>query len=315
MKLHIVGVDVSKETFDASKSEREVTLLSNDESGFEAFVAWLPADAHVVMEATGTYYLKLATYLFEQGMAVSVVNPVKVSYFAKMRLQRVKTDRTDAGVIRRYGEYDTTSLWQPGAQVFIELNQLDSHLAGLQKDLNRVIGRLEALTQHVTIDTFTLNDLLAQQADLEARVNACEKELVDRTKKHFADLYALLTSITGIGPKTAVMFIVLTHGFNRFPSAKMFAAYLGTTSFISTSGSSVKGSGAITKMGHPRMRQLLYMAALTAKRRNIACQVFADRLKVNGKPPKVIRIAVANKLIRQMFAVCEKQEKYSEVFA
>ena len=68
-------------------------------------------------------------------------------------------------------------------------------------------------------------------------------------------------------------------------------------------------------MGNPRMRQLLYMAALTAKRRNKACVEFAERLAANGKPPKVIRIAIANKLIRQAFAVCLKQQPYSEAYA
>jgi len=111
------------------------------------------------------------------------------------------------------------------------------------------------------------------------------------------------------------MFIVLTRGFTRFESAKSFVAYLGLSSFIKTSGTSVRGSGAISKMGNPRMRQLLYMAALTAKRRNLACQAFAQRLTDNGKPPKVVRIAVANKLIRQAFAVCSKQQPYSECYA
>jgi len=311
----VVGIDVSKETFDVSRGVGEHKWFNNDEEGFAQLMSWLPEDAHVVMEATGTYYLRLANYLYDRQIRVSVVNPAVVSYFARMKLKRAKTDPMDAGVIRLYGEYDDVAPWQPVEKIFIELNQLDSHLVGLQKDLNRVVGRLEALNHCVTINEFTLTDLHTQQADLEQRIKACEKELANRTREHFSDLYDLLMSIRGIGSKTAVMFIVLTRGFTKFPSAKLFAAYLGLSSFLSQSGTSVKGRGGITKMGNSRLRQLLYMAALTAKHHNRACKEFADRLKENGKPPKVIRIAIANKLIRQAFAVCLKEEKYSEAFA
>ena len=311
----IVGIDVSKATFDVAFSAEARAVYSNDPSGFTRFRQALADGDHVIMEATGTYFLKLATFLSEQGITVSVINPAVISYFARMRLVRAKTDRVDANIIREYGCLETLPVWMPTEDVFIELNQLDSHLQGLQGDRNRVIGRLEALQQCARINAYTLEDLQLQLTDLEGRIKQCEKELVVLTEAHFPELLTLLTSIKGIGKKTAIMFIVLTHGFTRFTSPKHFASFLGLSSFIRQSGTSVRGAGGISKMGNPRMRQLLYMAALTARTKNQACKTFAERLANNGKPVKVVHIAVANKLIRLAFAVCLKQQSYSECYA
>ena len=311
-----VGVDISKLTFDAAFSDGRKAAIPMDAEGFETFLAMLSPNDHVVMEATGAYYHKLAHYLHEHAITVSVVNPAVIAYFARMKLTRVKTDTADAEIIRQYAvEQPALALWLPPEDLYAQLNQLDSHLNGLQQDRTRVVNRLEALAQCVVVNAFTQEDLVTQLEDLEARIARCEKELVTLTRAHLPDQLERLTSIQGIGPKTAVMMLVLTHGFTRFSSAKQFAAYVGITSFIRRSGSSVRGAGGISKMGNPRMRQLLYMASMTASRRNRACSVFAERLSANGKPLRVVRIAVANKLIRQAFAVCQKGEMYSECYA
>jgi transposase len=51
------------------------------------------------MEATGKYYLGLATSLHEQGISVSVVNPLRIKRYAQSGLNRVKTDSEDAKII------------------------------------------------------------------------------------------------------------------------------------------------------------------------------------------------------------------------
>ncbi len=317
-ELAIVGIDIAKLTFDAkwrAGDQVQAGHFDNDETGFDQFIARIPANCHLVMEATGTYHLRLATRLHGDGYEVSVVNPAKPAYFARMKLLRAKTDPVDAGALLAYGEYEDLPLWWPVAEIISELNQLDRHLTGLQGDLNRALNRLEALAQRATINRYTQDDLVAQSEDLGLRINQWEREMTRLVLANFAELYELLRSIPGVGKKTAVMFIVLTQAFTCFPDAKRFTSYVGMTSFLKQSGTSVKGAGGITKMGNKRMRQILYMAALTAKKKNKACVEFARRLSANGKPAKVVRIAVATKLIRQMFAVVEKGEMYSEKFA
>lgn len=318
--IHMVGVDIGKATFEAEWCDGRQTYtaqFNNDDAGYRGFLTWLPPRAWTVMEATGTYYLRLATYLSRHRRKVSVVNPAQPAYYARMKLLRAKTDPVDAHVLREYGEAEAAHLpeWRPREARFVELHQLDRHILGLQKDLNQVGNRLEALNQCVEVDAWTQEDLEDQRRDLVARIDRCEHELARRVRTQFPELFDLLTGIPGIGWKSAVMFIVLTEAFTRFPGAKAFAAYVGLTSFVKRSGTSVYVKGAISKMGQARMRQLLYMAAGAALAHNPACRTFAARLKANGKPPKVVRVAVANKLIRQAFAVLEKRETYSAVYA
>lgn len=58
------------------------------------------------------------------------------------------------------------------------------------------------------------------------------------------------------------------------------------------------------------LRSLLYVASWSAIRFNKACKHFYERLKERGKPNKVALLAVANKLIRQVFAIMRDNTVY-----
>ncbi|WP_026262406.1 transposase, partial [Spirosoma panaciterrae] len=81
------------------------------------------------------------------------------------------------------------------------------------------------------------------------------------------------------------------------------------------SGSSVKGKGHICKLGNSRIRQLLYMASMQAKKTNPACAALYDRLVGAGKPKLVALIAVAHKLVRQCFAVARSGVNFDQKLA
>ena len=55
-----------------------------------------PASILMVMEATASYWMSLATTLSQAGFAVSVSNPAQAHHFAKAHLKRAKTDALDA---------------------------------------------------------------------------------------------------------------------------------------------------------------------------------------------------------------------------
>ena len=50
-------------------------------------------------------------------------------------------------------------------------------------------------------------------------------------------------------------------------------------------------------MGLKRLRRALYMCSLSSRRRNPALTGFVQRMVAAGKPPKVIRLAIARKLL------------------
>ena len=63
-------------------------------------------------------------------------------------------------------------------------------------------------------------------------------------------------------------------------------------------------------MGSERLRRALYMCALSSKRRNPALAGFVARLTAAGKPPKVILLAVARKLLVFAHAIIRTQKSF-----
>ena len=69
-------------------------------------------------------------------------------------------------------------------------------------------------------------------------------------------------------------------------------------------------SQSISRAGDAHLRSLLYMATWSAIRYNQPCKELYQRLKAAGKASKLALIAVANKLLRQAFAVVKFNEDF-----
>jgi transposase len=104
-----LGIDVAKAKFDAALlREGKVAqhTFSMDPQGFAALGSWLRQhgveQVHACLEATGEYGAALALVLYEAGHLVSIVNPARIAAYAKSRLARTKTDKTDAALIAHF---------------------------------------------------------------------------------------------------------------------------------------------------------------------------------------------------------------------
>lgn len=314
----IVGIDVSKGSFDGAwQAEEKVQhrRFEYTDEGMEALLAQTPEAAHYVMEATGIYHTRLALRLHASGRRVSVVNPLVIKRFAQMQLSRVKSDKADAELIRRYGVQHELLPWAPTAPEILELQQAHSWLDDLIRERTRLMNRQEAYAALVRPSLFVVNQMSTQLAYLDQQIKECERHLEGLVKKSFPELYERLLGIPSIGPKTALALIVVTAGFSRFEDVKALCAYIGVSPTTFRSGTSVNGKGGIAKLGQGQMRQLLYLCSWTAKSCNPACKALYARLRALGKPPKVINIAIAHKLLRQAFAVATKNMQYSETFS
>jgi len=311
----IVGIDVSKKTFDTAWNTAEIsqhqTYEYNDQA-IKTLLSETPKDSHYVMEATGVYHSKLALKLHQAGRKVSVVNPVVIKRFGQMALTRVKSDKADAQLICRYGEHTELGLWSPSKDEIHKLQQAHSWLDDLIRDRTRLLNRKEAHGHHAVPSLFVKREMKAHEKSLKVQIKRCEQYLGAVVKKCFPELYEQLTSIPSVGPKTAIELIVITRGFTQFESVKSLSAYAGISPTTYSSGTSIKGKGGIAKMGRGRIRQLLYLCSWTAKRSNKPCMELHRRLSEAGKPAKVINIAIAHKLLRQAFAVATKGVYYSE---
>lgn len=315
-KLH-VGIDISKDSFDvalpgSSKSTYRHLKFSNNLSGFKKFIDYLLPGSNCVMEASGVYYLQLAIYLHQQGMIVSVVNPLTIRRFSQMRLMRAKTDKKDAAIIAEYGKVENPIQWKPRAEHMLQMQQLQALQDNFTKQLVRLKNQQEAFKESGINNPVAEQFLNNELAHIKNQINVLDKELVIITKVFHQDLFERLQTIKGIGKRTALTLIIITDGFTRFENSKQLCAFIGLSPRVFDSGTSVRGKPKICKMGMGRTRKLLYVCAMSSISGNKACKQMYERLTERGKNGKLAIIAVANKLLRQAFAIGTGQMKYQE---
>jgi transposase len=311
----VKGIDISKATFDVSWQEDGKTkpaVFSNDKRGFEQFFKILKAGDHCVMEASGPYYMRLALFLHSKNVLVSVVNPLSVKRFSQMHLVRAKTDKKDASIIAAYGTMVQPEIWKPEEDHIMEMRDLLTTSENYEKQVTQLHNQLEA-EKHLPV----LSKLAKQSKERVLRVTEKEieklnGELQSLAKQHCRESFEKLQTIPGIGPKTSVMLIVLTNNFQHFEEARKLSAYVGLSPRIFQSGTSVRGKGHICKIGNSRARKMLYLCTWTAQNCNTQCRALKERLEQKGKPTKVIKVAIANKLLRMAFAVAKKKMDYDK---
>lgn len=311
--MNTIGIDISKEWFDCFCSRRQRNRrFTNNHSGWKAFNDWIiDEEGHVIMEASGPYYLGLATYLYEQGIQISVVNPLVIRRYGQMKLTRTKTDAKDAGLIAQYGIDQQPARWCPPSKARRGLKKLMSMREGLLRQKAILTGQAEAFNQNKEIEPM-VNELNGKmQKEIAEHITWIDRRMEILAAEHYQQVMEALLTIPGIGKKTAIELVTVTDGFRRFDSARTLASYVGICPRIWESGSSVKGRGSISKLGCPQLRKLLYMCSWSAKRSNPACRKMYNRLKKRGKPEKVIKVAIAHKLLRQAFAVGSKREPFT----
>lgn len=317
-QTNYTGIDISKLVFDTAickESGYQYYKFSNDEQGFKALIAVLPIGSQVVMEASGPYYLRLAFYLHDQGIGVSIINPLVIRRFCQMRMSRAKTDKKDARMIAEYGKAESPVLWQPPHQHVIKLQQMEALLSNITKDRTSLINQLESFRSSGMLDKH-LEKIINKELDRrEKLIESIEKEINRIAELHYAKMLANLKTIPGLGKKTATMLILLSDGFTRFEDYRKLSSYIGICPRIFESGTSVKGKARICKMGMSQIRAMLYMCTWSAKRCNKACRELYDRLVAKGKAKRLALIAVANKLLKQAFAIAKQQTSYNENYS
>lgn len=299
----IYGIDISKDVFDAYSPCSGHRQFGNAATGFRQLLKVLPKNALVVMEATGYYHTPLAQFLSKKGVRVSVVNPLSVKRSIQMKLAKVKTDKSDARAIFEYGLSNDvplyTALTDAQGECLQLLRLLDSYTKKSTATKNKVHGE-KALGFHSRSVLKSLDNNLKH---LKKEISALEKRLLELVKEDQQQQLTLLQSIPGIGLKTALFLIVITDGFRKFENASQLCSYAGITPTIRESGSSVRGRSRISKVGNRKLRSLLFMASFSACEHNRACKAVFDRIVAKGKSPKLALMAVANKLLKQAFAV------------
>lgn len=323
--MDILGIDISKRRFDVAlllgERIRQAVFL-NTEAGFQELLAWLAkhrpspdAPLHACMEATGNWGLDVAEVLHGAGVRVSIVNPSRVKAHGQSELARNKTDKLDAALIARFCRAHRPAAWTPPAAHLRELRELVRRCDGLKAARVQEINRQKSGTASPAVAALIVAHLDWLDRQIEAIMSAVQALVA--ADPVLSRNHDLLLSIPGIGAMTAP--VLLAELPNVEPrgspdigefTPKGLAAFAGLSPQEHSSGSSVRRPGRISRIGSERLRRALYMCALSSKRRNPALAEFVARLTAAGKPPKVILLVVARKLLVFAHAIIRTQKPF-----
>lgn len=313
--MNILGIDVSKATIDVTllraTGRKDQGQFANEGKGFKKLKSWLRKREvqalHVCLEATNIYWEAIAEYLYEQGYQVSVVNPARIKGFAQSQLRRNKTDKLDGEVIAQFCQALKPKLWQPPSPEQRKLRALVRHQHALQKSLTQQKNRLAVATEPEV--RASLQTLIATlQTELEHLADQIQT-LIDHTPP-LKEQHQLLTSIKGIGPKSATGLLAEMYDLADYDSARAAAADAGLTPAQHTSGTSVRRKPKLSKMGKTQVRTILYFPAITAMTHNPLVRALKLRLEARGKEPKVIIGAAMRKLLHLAYGVLKHQQPF-----
>lgn len=313
-----VGVDVSKAKLDAALLKADgkyrCKVFPNDTAGFQHLLQWIQAnvsdskvEVQVCMEATGSYHEALALHLFDQGMKVSVVNPLLVKRFIEVDGVRNKTDAGDAKCLARFCRMTSPELWEAPSAGVRTLQALVLRLDTLQEMLQSERNRLDVA--HGAVQQ-SIRDVIA---GLEKSIQAVQEQ-IRKTIDDDPDLQQrrdLLESIPGLGEKTIPQLLAYIGKPERFKNVKALIAYASLAPLIRQSGSSLNQHKGTHPQGHRELKSALYYPAMVAGKYNPLVAAFWQRLKAQNKPGKVIVVACMHKLLAIAYGVLKSGKPFN----
>ena len=297
----IVGIDISKASFEAYM-QGKARSFANSKTGFAQLLKWSRGAERYVMEATGAYHFALADHLHGAGHAVAVVNPRMASHYARAMGLCHKTDRADAKVLATYAERNHVPAYVPDSAAVRRVRKLSRHR-------ERLVQGLCVLKRQLAdpgLDAFESCQLKAQMKLLKHQLKAVEREVLNAiaADEKLATHFALLLSIPGLGPITALTILAEAGELSRFPSAKHLASYAGVHPRLKESGTSLRAKPKMSKSGSSAIRKALYMSAMAAARKDGPCRALFVRLQERGHTRMSALGAVMHKQLRLAFGVC-----------
>ena len=313
---------------DDETGETAEQKLVNGNGEAERWYRQLPVPSLIGLEATGN-----AQWLVE--MLQQLGHEVWIGDAAQIRasyVRKQKTDKRDARhLLRLLYEGRFPRLWVPSSEQR-DLRQLLIHRDKLVQIRSRVKNGLQHLAMNRGVQKkhrlwsvagqkalrelpllgwsacrrADLLRLLAQMDALIAPLDQAVKQAAEQDRQA-----RLLLTQPGVGPITALAFVLTIGEVSRFPRGKQVASYLGLIPQERSSGGRQR-LGAISKQGNRFMRMLLVEAAHSVVRLEEGFRKqYAHRC--HGKPKGVAKVAAARRLAVRLYWMLRTQTPYPEI--
>jgi transposase len=301
-----MGIDVSKASLDVAVWQPEQTWqVRNDLEGVGKLLQRLKElePKLVVIEATGGYEKLIVAELIAAKIAVSVVNPKRTRDFARSVGQLAKTDKIDARILAQFAQAIRPEPRPLRTEEEERLSALISRRRQLIDILTAEKNRL-ATTHPITRERIQehIDWLLEELADIESDID----QFIQSTPL-WKQKDELLRSVPGVGDVTACTLLADLPELGTL-SRQGIAALVGVAPLNKDSG--IKRGKRRVFGGRESVRNVLYMAALSATRFNPLIKTFYDRLIKAGKQKKVAIVACMRKLLVLLNSIIRHQRHW-----
>jgi len=295
----ICGVDVSAETLDARIGrDGPWQRFARSSEGIEQLAAFCRAHqvSLVVMEATGGYERLPAGQLWADEIPVAIVNPRSVRRFAEAMGRLEKTDRIDCGIIAWYAETKRIKPTPPASATQARLTALVLRLRQLTDLRTQQINQRRLVTEPDALASFAsvLAAVAGQMRSLEAMI----AKAIDADPL-WAALDQAFRSIKGVADRTVARLMAEMPEIGTL-SNKAVAKLAGLAPIARDSGQ-VAGRRSV-RAGREGVRSILFVVAEIVRRHDPDFAAFHQKLCAAGKPKKVVRVALARKLLVRLNA-------------
>jgi transposase len=329
----IIGVDFHPEfqqiaSVDTDTGEMQEKRLAHREEAEKFYRSLAGQKVRVGMEASGHarwFERLLAELNFELWIGDAAVIRTK-------RVRKQKTDRQDAQLILQLMlENRFPQIWVPSWENR-DLRQLLWHRHRMVQARTRIMNQLQAVALNEglhckkrlwrekgreQLESFRL-------APWASRRRQDLLELLDRLNPTIADLTQAierevekcpearrLQTHPGVGPLTALAFVLIIGKADRFQCGKQIASYLGLVPLEDSSGNR-RRLGHITKQGNSLLRFLLVEAAqVTARSLPEWRSKYVHLTMRRGR--KIAKVAMARKLGVRLYWMMRKGWDYEQV--
>ena len=292
-----IGIDISKDKLDIFISEKNQYLtIKNSKSDINKFLKSshlknLIGDPLLVCESTGGWERILLNCSLENNIDIHIAHASKIYYFAKSKGILAKTDKLDAKIISSFAISEQLQPSIINSEIDLELKDLMMRKTQLKTNLciekQRQRKHLSKRVQQSITKTIKL---------YKNEIDLIDKEInqIFNSKESYQESKKILQSMTGIGNETSQILIILLPELGKV-NKRQIAALTGVAPYNNDSGK--KFGKMKIKGGRMEVRNVLYMASLSAIRYNKTMQDYFNKLVQNGKMKKVALIAVMRKMI------------------
>ena len=305
----ICGVDISSSCLEARIGGNSAgASFPNSGEGISALAAFCGTHQAelVAMEATGGYEQQAFAQLSEQGLPVAILNPRAVRQFAQSMGRLEKTDAIDAGMIAWYAEVKQSPPLCLAPRTQQHLRALVTRLRQLTELRTAQLNQQRLITEPVIRSCFDeLLGLVAQQ------IRTLEQQITRLIEADplWRQLNQAFRTIKGVADRTVARLMAEMPEIGTL-SNKTISRLAGVAPIARDSGKH-QGKRAV-RGGRAAVREILFIVASVVGRYEPDFIAFQQRLRAAGKPPKVIRIALAHKLLIRLNAKAREVRRHME---